>query len=174
MDSALQRVNAIPAHCRPNSERLMRVHGVWRSEWDETTEDAQEAPGVEALVKEAYELYALGHSPISVRWALGDKWPALSAREIGTAQRRAERALQAAEQAPPELRRAMVAAQRQRAIQGALAAGHWGAAIKALERAGDVAGELREAAGLTEEDLVLAVVVEDASGLPAGESLAAQ
>jgi hypothetical protein len=54
----------------------------------------------------------------------------------------------------------MVAAQRQQAIQGALADGQWGAALRGLDRAGEIAGELRESAGLSEEDLVLTVSVE--------------
>jgi hypothetical protein len=75
----------------------------------------------------------------------------------------------AAESAPPELRRAMVAATRQAAIQGAMATRDWGPALKGLERAGEIAGEMRESAGLSEEDLVLTVSVE-APVLPAGES----
>ncbi|MFN6337154.1 MAG: hypothetical protein ACK41W_00250, partial [Cyanobacteriota bacterium] len=96
----------------------------------------------------------------------------IKASFLGRVLRRAEKALQAAEQAPPELRRALVAATRQRAIQGAIAAGEWGAALKGLERAGEIAGELRESAGLSEEDLILTVSVESdpAPGLPMGES----
>ena len=63
----------------------------------------------------------------------------------------------------------MVAASRQAAIQGAIADHAWGAALKGLERAGEIAGELRESAGLSEEDLVLTVSVEQPV-LPAGES----
>jgi hypothetical protein len=63
----------------------------------------------------------------------------------------------------------MVAAARQVAIQGALATRDWGPALKGLERAGEIAGELRESAGLSEEDLVLTVSVEQPV-LPAGES----
>jgi hypothetical protein len=63
----------------------------------------------------------------------------------------------------------MVAAARQKAIQGALRAGQYGAAAKLLERAGEIAGELRESAGLTAEDLVLTVSVEQPA-LPAGDS----
>jgi hypothetical protein len=64
----------------------------------------------------------------------------------------------------------MVAAQRQQAIQGALADGQWGAALKGLDRAGEIAGELRESAGLSEEDLVLTVSVEEPiQGLPGGD-----
>jgi hypothetical protein len=68
----------------------------------------------------------------------------------------------------------MVAATRQRAIQGSLRAGQFGAAAKLLERAGEVAGELREASGLAEEDLVLTVSVEQPAALPAGDSQPAQ
>jgi hypothetical protein len=63
----------------------------------------------------------------------------------------------------------MVAAARQAAIQGALRTGDWGQALKGLDRAGEIAGELRESAGLSEEDLVLTVSVEQPV-LPAGES----
>ena len=72
----------------------------------------------------------------------------------------------AAEGAPAELRRAMVAAARQTAIQGALARGEWGAALRGLDRAGEIAGELRESAGLSEGDLVLTVTVEEAPSPP--------
>ena len=64
----------------------------------------------------------------------------------------------------------MVAATRQRAIQGSLRAGQFGAAAKLLERAGEVAGELREASGLAEEDLILTVSIEQPAALPAGDS----
>jgi hypothetical protein len=63
----------------------------------------------------------------------------------------------------------MVAATRSRAIQGALRSGQYGAAAKMLDRAGEIAGELRESAGLAEEDLVLTVSIEQPA-LPAGES----
>jgi hypothetical protein len=64
----------------------------------------------------------------------------------------------------------MVAAARQQAIQGALADGQWGAALKGLDRAGEIAGELQESANLSEEDLVLTVSVEAHSELPGGDS----
>jgi hypothetical protein len=65
----------------------------------------------------------------------------------------------------------MVAAARQEVIQGALAAGDWGAALRGLDRAGEIAGELRESAGLTEDDLILTVQVEEpAPELPGGDS----
>ena len=98
--------------------------------------------------------------PIHVRWHLAEEHSSLPARTRNRAQREAERALCAAEQAPPELRRAMVAASRQRAIHGAMAAGQWGAALRGLDRVGEIAGELRESAGLSEEDLTLTVTVE--------------
>jgi len=170
VDLAINGLNPTPIHCRPDSERLMRAHNVWAAEWDKSDEE-EEAPTLNALIQEAFNLYSDGLSPIQVRWQLQDRHPALPARLIARAQRGAERALLAAESAPPELRRAMVAATRQRAIHGAMQAGQWGAALKGLERAGDVAGELREAAGLTAEDLVLSVVVESPATLPAsGES----
>ena len=64
----------------------------------------------------------------------------------------------------------MVAAARQKAIQASLRAGQFAAAAKLLERAGEVAGELREASGLAEEDLILTVSIEQPASLPAGES----
>jgi hypothetical protein len=43
-------------------------------------------------------------------------------------------------------------------------------ALKGLERAGEIAGELRESAGLGEEDLILRVSVEDETGLALPEA----
>lgn len=168
MDSALNRIDAIPAHCRPDSERLLRAHNAWQASWDQS--DNEEAPDVETLVKQAFNYYSIGLSPIQVRWRMAEEHPTLPARTLGRIQRRAETALLAAESAPAELRRAMVAATRQQAIQGALAAGQYGAALKGLDRAGEIAGELRESAGLSEGDLVLTVAIEDPTTLPAGDS----
>lgn len=168
MDSALNRIDAIPAHCRPDSERLLRAHNAWQASWDQS--DNEEAPDVETLVKQAFNYYSIGLSPIQVRWRMAEEHPTLPARTLGRIQRRAETALLAAESAPAELRRAMVAATRQQAIQGALAAGQYGAALKGLDRAGEIAGELRESAGLSEGDLVLTVAIEDPATLPAGDS----
>lgn len=168
LDSALNSFDAIPVHCRPDSERLLRAHNAWQASWDKS--DEEEAPDIDALIQEAFNLYSDGLLPIQVRWRLATAHPYLPARVLTRAQRRAEAALVAAESAPPELRRAMVAAARQRAVQGALACREWGPALKGLERAGEIAGELRESAGLAEEDLVLTVTVEDAGSLPAGDS----
>jgi hypothetical protein len=168
LDSALSRADAIPLHCRPDSERLLRAHNAWQASWDKS--DEEEAPDLDALIQQAFNLYSDGLSPIQVRWRMVDCHPLLPARVLTRAQRRAEAALVAAESAPPELRRAMVAAARQKAIQGALATREWGPALKGLERAGEIAGELRESAGLAEEDLVLTVTVEDAGSLPGGDS----
>lgn len=165
MDSALSRM---PDHCRPDSERLLRAHNAWQASWDQS--DKEEAPDVEMLVKQAFNHYSMGLSPIQVRWRLAEEHPTLPARTLSCIQRRAEAALLAAESAPAELRRAMVAATRQQAIQGALAAGQFGAALKGLDRAGEIAGELRESAGLSEGDLVLTVAIEDPATLPAGDS----
>ena len=41
MDSALD-VNAIPVHCRPDSERLLRTHNAWQASWDQS--DKPEIP----------------------------------------------------------------------------------------------------------------------------------
>lgn len=169
MDSPISRANQIPIHCRPDSERLLRTHNTWQASWDQSNEN-EEAPDLEALTREAFNYYASGLLPIQVRWKLGELNPHLSNATITRIQRRAERALIAAESAPPELRRAMVAATRQTVIQGAILAGDWGPALKGLERAGEIAGELRESAGLSEEDLVLTVSVEQPASLPAGDS----
>ena len=167
MDSALD-VNAIPVHCRPDSERLLRTHNAWQASWDQS--DKPEEPDINTLIQQAYAYYSSGYSPIQVNWLLRAKHSSLKPALISRAQRRAEAALCAAESAPPELRRAMVAATRQRAIQGSLRAGQFAAAAKLLERAGEVAGELREASGLAEEDLTLTVSIEQPAALPAGDS----
>lgn len=158
-----------PAHFLPDSERLLRTHNAWVADWDCSTQE-EEAPDFERLVEIAFNLYAQGFLPFQVRLKLKRNHSSVPARTLARAQRHAEQALCAAEQAPPELRRAMVAAQRQHAIQGALADGQWGAALKGLDRAGEIAGELRESAGLSEEDLVLTVSVEAHSALPEGDS----
>jgi len=160
-----------PLHFLPDSERLLRTHNAWVADWDLSNQESEEAPDFDALVEKAFTLYARGLLPIQVRWKLRQDHSSLPARVLTRAQRHAEQALCAAESAPPELRRAMVAAQRQQAIQGALADGKWGAALKGLDRAGEIAGELRESAGLSEEDLVLTVSVEEPiQGLPGGDS----
>jgi hypothetical protein len=159
----------LPIHCRPDSERLLRAHNAWVADWDCSTQE-EEAPDFERLVEIACNLYAQGFLPFQVRLKLKRDHSSVPARTLARAQRHAEQALCAAESAPPELRRAMVAAQRQQAIQGALADGQWGAALKGLDRAGEIAGELRESAGLSEEDLVLTVTVEAHSELPEGDS----
>lgn len=157
-----------PIHFLPDSERLLRTHNAWVADWD--CSNQEEEPALEVLVQKAFNLYARGLLPIQVRWALSTEHPSLPARVLTQVQRHAEKALCAAESAPPELRRAMVAAARQRAIQGALDAGEWGAALKGLDRAGEIAGELRESAGLAQEDLTLTIQVEDLGSLPGSES----
>jgi hypothetical protein len=167
MDSALNRVEVTPMHCRPDSERLLRTHNAWQASWDESNKE--EAPDIDTLVKVAFSYYSDGYLPVQVKWRLSEEFPHLPPRTVARIQRRAEDTLTAAETAPPDLRRAMVAAARQRVIQAALAAGQYGAALKALDRAGEIAGELRESAGLADEDLILTVTVEQPA-LPAGES----
>jgi hypothetical protein len=168
MDSSLSRINPTPIHCRPDSERLLRTHNAWQASWDQSSE-SEEAPDLEALTQEAFNHYASGLLPVQVRWKLAEAHSYLTNTTLTRIQRRAEKALMAAESAPPELRRAMVAATRQVAIQGAITDHAWGAALKGLERAGEIAGELRESAGLSEEDLVLTVSVEQPA-IAAGES----
>jgi len=165
-DSAIE-VNVTPIHCRPDSERLLRTHNAWQASWDQS--DKEQEPDIDTLAQQAFAYYSSGYLPIQVNWLLRAKHSGVRPALISRAQRKAEAALCAAESAPPELRRAMVAATRQKAIQGALMAGQYGAAAKMLERAGEVAGELRESAGLAEEDLVLTVTVEQPA-LPAGDS----
>ncbi len=157
-----------PIHFLPDSERLLKTHNAWVADWD--CSNQEEEPALETLVQKAFSLYAQGLLPIQVRWELSKEHPSLPARVLTQVQRHAEKALVAAESAPPELRRAMVAAARQRAIQGALASGEWGAALKGLDRAGEIAGELRESAGLALEDLTLTIQVEDLNSLPESES----
>ncbi len=168
MDSSLSRINPTPIHCRPDSERLLRTHNAWQASWDQSSE-SEEAPDLEALTREAFSYYASGLLPVQVRWKLAEAHSCLTNATLTRIQRKAERALLAAESAPPELRRAMVAAARQTAIQGAITDHAWGAALAGLARAGEIAGEMRESAGLSEEDLVLTVSVEQPV-LPAGES----
>jgi len=168
MDSSISRINPTPIHCRPDSERLLRTHNAWQASWDQSNEN-EETLDIDELTQEAFKHYANGLLPIQVRWELARAHQYLTNTTLTRIQRRAERALCAAETAPPELRRAMVAASRQAAIQGALRTGDWGQALKGLERAGEIAGELRESAGLSEEDLVLTISVEQPA-LTAGES----
>jgi hypothetical protein len=155
-----------PAHEMRDSERLLRTHNVWAAEWDLSNQEEEE-DSFDRAVQNAFKLYARGLSPIEVKWELKRELPYAPPRLLGRIQRAAERALLAAESAPADLRRAMVAAARQTVVQGALAAGEWGAANQALNRAGEIAGELRESAGLSPDDLVLTVQVEgDAAPLP--------
>lgn len=149
---------AIQPHLLPDSERLLRRHGAWVASWDASDQESDVA--FDVIIKAAFNAYSRGLLPIQVGWDLAEKFPQLPARELRRAQRAAEKALAAAETAPPELRRAMVAATRAQAIQGALAAGEWSAALRGLDRAGEIAGELRESAGLGEEDLCLTVMIE--------------
>ena len=160
--------SALPAHFLTDSERLLRTHNAWAATWDNSIQEDE--PDINELVRIAFNEYTFGRLPIQVRWHLDSLYPQVAPRTLRRAQRRAEEALLAAEQAPPELRRAQVAAARSRAIQGALAAGDWGPALKGLERAGEIAGELRESAGLSEGDLVLTVTVEQ----PAPASLSGE
>jgi hypothetical protein len=83
----------------------------------------------------------------------------------------AYKAIQDASALPADVQRAVIATQRQEAIQGAMADRAWGAVGSMLARAGEVAGELREDAGLVPEDLRLVVEIEgDQTPLPAGET----
>jgi hypothetical protein len=157
MDSSQREL--VQVHLLPDSERLLKAHDAWTATWDQS--DNREQFDFDAQVQNAYNHYSSGLSPIQVRWELQRENPTLPARQIARIQRAAEKGLLAAESAPAELRRAMVAAARQQAIHGALQRGDWGAALRGLDRAGEIAGELRESAGLSECDLVLTVTVEE-------------
>lgn len=150
-----------PVHLLKDSERLLRTHNVF-APWDGSDKET-DPPDENEAIKVAFNFYCSGFLPIQVRWKLQQAFPHFSPRKLAAIQRRAEADLLAADSAPADLRRAQVAAARQTAIQGALAAGDWSAALRGLQRAGEIAGELREAASLTEEDLTLTVVVEEAS-----------
>jgi hypothetical protein len=165
-----------PDHHAPDSERLLRTFGTWHREWDESPIHADSPADRDEQIKFAIQQYANGLLPIQVRWALAEQFGRDC--QITRVQKAAERTIQAQQQQPPELRRALVAIQRQRAIQGAIQAGMWGPALAGLARAGDVAGELAGDAGLSPDDLRLVVAIEgdDAMPLPAGqgEPLAAE
>jgi hypothetical protein len=155
----------IPIHMLPESERLLRSHNCWVAEWDGS--NIQDEPvDMQKIIQKAFDFYSSGLLPIQVRWRLESDFPQVKSKIRQEAQRRAEKQLCAAETAPPELRRALVAAARAQAIQGALAHGEWGVALRGLDRAGLIAGELREAAGLAEEDLTLTVLVEEDDPIP--------
>lgn len=171
-------MTALPGHSwhdptAPDSERLLRTFGGWQREWDESAIQAEQEPEYHDQVKYAVELYGRGFLPIEVRWELAERYG--RACSIGRVQKAAERAIQAVQEQPPELRRALVAHQRQKAIQGALQDRAWGPAGAMLARAGEVAGELGEELGLSPEDLRLTVEIEDETPtLPADQRAAIQ
>ena len=162
---------ALPPHdaCHetPDSERLLRSFGNWQSEWDDR-------PQVEVdttfrdQVDFAIKCILYGAGPIRLRFALAQEYgERCQVKRVATA---AYRAIQDAGELPAEVQRAVIAAQRQEAIQGALVDRAWGPALAGLARAGDVAGELAEDTGLRPEDLRLVVEVEDdAAPLPEGQ-----
>ena len=156
-------------HHAPDSERLLRTFGTWQTQWDENPAHADTPADKDEQVRFAIQAYADGCLPIQVRWKLAEQFGRDC--QITRVQKAAEKAIQAQQQQPPELKRALIAVQRQRAIQGAIQAGQWNAALSGLARAGDVAGELSGDAGLTADDLRLVVAIEgeDAMPLPAGQ-----
>jgi len=165
---------ALPSHSwhdptAPDSERLLRTFGGWRREWDEAAIESQQEPEYQEQVKFAIQCYARGLMPLEVRWELAEKYG--RACSIGRVQRAAEKAIQATQETPPELRRALIGLTRQKAIQGALEDRAWGPAGSMLARAGDAAGELNGELSLGAEDLVLTVEIEgDAPPLPEGKA----
>ena len=161
-----------PDHTAPDSQRLLRAHGAWPTEWDEKAiQEPGEPAGFAEQVEFAIQSYAASLSPLETRWALIRQYGRQC--RIGRVLRAAEAALLADEQIDPVLRRALVGAARRKAIQGAMQDRAWGPAGAMLARAGEVAGELSEEAGLTAEDLVLVVEVEEPGEplpLPASET----
>lgn len=153
-----------PDHHLPDSERILRTFGAWHE-----SATIQEAPEFQRMVDFAIQAYSRGAGRIRVRWALRDEFG--GDRRIGQAQARAEaEILKAEESTPAPFKRALVAIQRQEAIQGAIAAGMWGPALAGLARAGEVAGELDREVGLGPDDLRLVVEIEgDVIPLPPAE-----
>lgn len=164
---------ALPGHSpldpsTPDSERILRTFGHWEREWDERTIQSDEPQGFAEQVKYAIQCYENGQMPIQVRWSLAEKFG--HSCRIRRVCRAAEVAIQGQQEQPAELRRALIAIQRQRAIQGAIQDRAWGPALAGLARAGDVAGELSGEAGLSPEDLRLVVAIEgEELTLPAGQ-----
>ena len=162
---------ALPPHdaCHetPDSERLLRSFGNWQSEWDDrpqvevdTTFRDQVNFAIQAIID--------GAGPIRLRFALAQEYgERCQVKRIVTA---AYKAIHDADQLPAEVKRAVIAARRERVTEGAIQDRAWGPALAGLARAGDVAGELAEDTGLRPEDLRLVVEVEDdAAPLPEGE-----
>lgn len=164
--TALPGHDPVDAHVLPDSERILRAHGGWQREWDESKHaiHAQDPPEHDEQVKFAIQCYARGLLPIQVRWELAERYG--RACRIGSVQRSAERAIQAAAEAPAPWRRAQVALMRQTAIQGAIQDRAWGAAGAMIARAGEVAGELDREATLSPEDLRLVVAIEGDEDTP--------
>jgi hypothetical protein len=142
----------------------LRAFGCYHAEWD--------APDIEAPFKEqvnfAVKRIQAGAGPIRLRFALAEEFGQRC--QLGRVIQAAYRAIQDADSLPAEVKRAVVAVQRQEAIQGAMADRAWGPALAGLARAGDACGELSEDVGLRPEDLRLVVEVEgDSPPLPAGQ-----
>lgn len=172
--TALPGHDPVDAHLLPDSERILRAHGGWQTEWDERRDNAiQENNPAEYddQVQYAIELYAAGKLPIQVRWALAERY----GREcrIGSVQRSAEKAIQSAAEAPAPFKRAQAHLLRHTAIQGSLRDCAWGPAMQGINRLGEVAGELDREAALTADDLLLTVAIEGDGDLmlPPGDSV---
>ena len=155
-------------HHAGDSERLLRTFGQWQTEWDEPSQNNLDA-NFKAQVNFAIQRIVNGVGPIRLRFALAEQFGERC--QVKRVSQAAYRAIQDASQLPADVQRAVVAAQRSEAIQGAIQDRMWGAALAGLARAGEVAGELREDTGLAPEDLRLVVEIEgDQTPLPAGET----
>jgi hypothetical protein len=155
-------------HYAGDSERLLRSFGQWQTEWDEPSQNNLDA-NFKEQVNFAIQRIINGIGPIRLRFALAEQFgERCQVKRVATA---AYKAIQDASQLPADVQRAVIATQRQEAIQGAIQDRAWGAVGSMLARAGEVAGELREDAGLAPDDLRLVVEIEgEQMPLPAGET----
>jgi hypothetical protein len=163
-------MTALPAHNplhhdTDDAEKILRVFGEWQQEWDENGNNAIQDTDFAAQVKYAIQLYGQFKTPLEVRWLLAEAYGRKC--RVKRVQEAAQAALLAQESVPRETRLAIIGYQRSQVAQAALACGQLGVALKALDRAGDVLGELSAESGLGADDLRLVVEIEgDGEGLP--------
>jgi hypothetical protein len=150
-----------PDHQRDDQEKLLRTFGAWQQEWDETADDAIQSADFATQVKFAIQCHAEGMDELLVRWKLIEQFGRRC--RIGLVEAAVDRALKASRRLSREAKLAKVELQRSRAIQGALAAGEWGSAMRGIDRQGDALGELSAEAGLSADDLRLVVEIEGES-----------
>jgi hypothetical protein len=173
---------ALPAHNpfshdTDDAEKILRVFGEWQEQWDENGNCAIQDTDFAAQVKYAIQLYGKFKTPLEVRWELAETYGRKC--RVKRVEQAAQAALLAQESVPRETRLAIIGYQRAQVAQAALACGQLSVALKALDRAGDVLGELSAESGLGADDLRLVVEIEgDGEGLPLpasdGESIQAQ